>query len=252
MIRKRLLVALVGLSASGAAAQPPIPESEPVIAVVGAAEVSRAADWYDLTVSLRGDGATQLDALRALSAAQDAMRQGVGGLEGVTRAEIRTREARLTETYSPECERESRDRESRRPRDQCRPTGFIASTDSVVRIRPANRAGAALSLAGQRGAVAVRTEEAGVDDPAALRQAAVEAAVAAARRQAEAAARAGGVALGPVLRVIDSQARTVSRIDEVDAVVVTGSRVRAAVSLTLDPPPVTETARVTVVFRIGR
>ncbi len=230
----------------------PVEFDKPVIAVSGVGRAVRAADWFDITVSLRGSGPTQLEALRALSNAQASVRSGLAALNGVQRLEVRAGDASVVETFTVECER-NRDRERTSAQAPCAPTGFAAYASSRFRVRPADRAGEALSLAAERGAVGTRTQDVGVDDPQALRLLAVAAAVQAARAQAEAVARASGVTLGPILRVVDSEARIgLGADDEVEGVVVTGSRVRPAVTLSVDPPPVTQEARVSVVFQIGR
>lgn len=232
----------------------PVEFDKPVIAVSGVGRAVRAADWFDITVSLRGSGPTQLEALRALSNAQASVRSGLAALNGVQRLEVRAGEASVVETFTVECERNrDRDRERTSAQGPCAPTGFAAYASSRFRVRPADRAGEALSLAAERGAVGTRTQDVGVDDPQALRLLAAAAAVQAARAQAEAVARASGVTLGPILRVVDSEARIgLGADDEVEGVVVTGSRVRPAVTLSVDPPPVTQEARVSVVFQIGR
>ncbi len=203
-------------------------------------------------MSLRGTGQTQVEALRGLAATLGAVRDGIAAVDGVAGLEVRSGQASVVQTFTVQCE-QSRDRERTGLQGECAPTGFAASSTSRFRVRPAARAGDVLSVAAERGAVAARTEEVGLDDPGALRAAAVEAAVREARAQAEAMARATGVRLGPVLRVIDGNARLdLGDISEVDSVVVTGSRIRAAVTLAVEPPPVTQEARVSVVFAIAR
>ena len=255
-MRPLLPLLLILAAATPAAAQTPstAPEfAHPVIVVTGAGRASRPADYAEMTVSFRGDGATQLDALRALTAVQERVSQGVSRLEGVRRHQVRSGASYVRESFPPDCERlVNGDRV--RPRGDCAPTGFVASLSDVVRVWPAERVGAAMSIAAERGAVAVGLGDSGVDDPAALRRLAVDQAVRQARSQAEAIARASGVALGSLERIVDPEARygatSVDYLPEIPPL--SGSRVVPAVALNVSPPPIRQDVRVTVVFRIGR
>lgn len=192
-----------------------------------------------------------MEALRTLKAQQDRVTEGVAAVEGVSRLNVHNPATHVVETYSPQCEGGVRDRA--RPAGECAPTGYVAYVSARMKVWPAERVGQAVSIAAERGAIGVRLEESGLDDPQALRREAVAGAVREARLQAEAVAKASGVVLGPLERVVDPDARaSLAPTDNVESVVVTGSRIRPAVSLNVTPQPVMFDARVTAVFRIGR
>lgn len=117
---------------------------------------------------------------------------------------------------------------------------------------PAERAGDAISLASELGATTARLDDYSLSDPEALLAEANRAAFADAQTQAERLSEASGRRLVRILRIQDPTApRLGSEADtEINEVVVTGSRIRSAVSIAVAPEPVETTARVFVVFEI--
>ena len=253
-MRGALLLPLAFLLAGPAAAQVRNGDFDvPVIIASGVGQVERPADWYDFHASLNGQGRTQVEALRSLKAAQDAVEASLREMAGLRAVRLETRGASVAQTWSADCQRRYDNERDRAASGDCRPTGYSAYAGTTVRVWPAERAGSAMSLAAERGAREVRLEDSGVDAPETLRRAAIEAAVRDARAQAEAAARGSGATLGPLLRVADPTARTsIEGGSEVESVVVTGSRIRPSVEINVAPPPVRETARISAVFQIGR
>lgn len=226
----------------------------PLVAVVGRGEAEREAEYGVIRVDLSGEGNVQIEALGELESARAQMIDSLTRLEGADVAIRRTDDVRIERVFGPECEAE--DYNPQRSEGACEPRGYVASLDLLIEVRPAAMAGQALSLAAEMGATRVSADSFGIDDLTGLRNQAARAAFENARDQAELLAGAGGQRIGPIVRIQDSAARggpSLSGLideDEVADVVVTGSRVRPAVTLAVSPEPVTVQVNLTVVFEL--
>ncbi len=234
------------LTATPALAQQEI-TSRPSIVVVGEGRAERAPDTFRVTADVEGRGATQVDAVRALSEARERVGEGLERLAGLERARVTTGSPQVEPTHDPECGRERYNDSA-----NCPITGYRAAMNLTLEGAPVERAGDAVSLAAERGARNARLEAAILADDRELQAEANAAAFADARRQADALAQASGQRIVRVLRVQDPGARSfgAAGIDAVQEVVVTGSRVRPSVPLNVAPPPARIDARLTVVFEI--
>jgi uncharacterized protein len=232
--------ALVASTAVGQTATPPA-----TIVVQGQGRAERAPDAFFIAGSLRGDGADQLAALRALAEAQASLNDGLTRLDGLTGARLRTDSVSVEPVYSGSCRREHSDREG------CSVSGYVASARFQFKGAPASLAGNAVSLAAEFGARDVATNGVDVEDRATLRSEANRLAFADASAQAEALAQASGRRIVRILRVQDANARdTDYDSGEADEIVVTGSRIRPTVAIAVDQPPVVIEARLNIVFEI--
>ena len=140
-----------------------------------------------------------------------------------------------------------------REESDCPVIAYRAQMEINLEASPISRAGDAVSLAAELGAVNAGITGFKLSDTAALRQEADSAAFADARRQADILAAASGQRIVRVLRLQDPDARAIQvNRDEssVDEIVVTGARVRPRVQLNVAPPPVREESRLTVFFEI--
>jgi len=216
--------------------------------VTGTGHAEEAPDTFVLKASIEGRGADRLSALRELNASQGRIMENLPKLEGLSRARITTGDLGVSPVRSADCSvTYGRDESA------CPIVGYRAIMPITLSGSPAERAGDALSLAAELGADGASLESYELADMAGLREAANRNAFADARRQAETLASASGQRLGRVLRVSDANARMYGApagLVSVEEVVVTGSRVRGSVPITVAPSPVTAQSNIAVVFEI--
>lgn len=241
-----LAACAAALTATPALAQQEI-TSRPSIVVVGEGSAERAPDTFRVTADVEGRGATQVEAVRALSEARERVGEGLERLAGLERARVATGSPQVQPTHDPDCGRERYG-----DTENCPITGYRAAMNLTLEGAPVERAGDAVSLAAERGARNARLDSTTLADDRALQAEANAAAFADARRQADALAQASGQRIVRVLRVQDPGARPfgVAGIESVQDIVVTGSRIQASVPLNVAPPPARIDARLTVVFEI--
>lgn len=228
--------------------------NRPTIVVTGNGEVEVQPDQFTVNISVEGRGPTQVDALRALATAQGRMIDTLPRLQGLTDAQVTTGDIAIEPNPEPTCGVSEYDRDTA----DCPIIGYSVGSALTFTGSPAERAGDAISLASELGAVRARLDDYALIDMRALQDAANRAAFADAERQAQMLATASGRRIVRILRIQDPSARVVDVLaqlpagsSDLDEVVVTGSRIQsAAVSIAVAPKPVSATARVTVVFEI--
>lgn len=249
MRRFALAACLAALAAPALAAE----VQPPTIAVVGNGRAERLADYALLNFTLRGEGATAPQAVKALADAQAKLDVSLPKLLGKPSAETRSATLQIREVRAKGCENRSYPLPTA---GDCAVVGIIATQGFQVRIAPATRAGDAASLVAQIGGADVNVANGGVNDEKALNDAAMREAVADAKRQAELLAAAAGVKLGSLIRVQDGQA---------NPIVVSASSfaappppppppippVQLSSPLNYAPQPIVRTARVMVTYGIG-
>ena len=248
-----LAAALVVLG--GPAAGQPAPQRN-VIIVAGVGYARRAPDFVILTYDARGEARTAGAALAAAAKMRSELDEALHSLAGASAVAIRNASVSTSEVRGKSCKSDE-DSFDDRPvlsTGDCAVIGFVTTLAVEARIWPANRAGDAASLVTQIGAKDVELSSWGLDKEELLSDAAAEAAVADARRQAAALARGGGVVLGEILQISDSSPGA-----GVEEIVVTASRRGSgggaqvpAIPLDIAPTPVTRSAKATVTFAIGR
>jgi uncharacterized protein YggE len=96
---------------------------------------------------------------------------------------------------------------SQGPPDPTRISGYRGSASVVAQVQDASQVGALLDGAVQAGATSVQGLSYGIKDESALRRQAMQAAIAAARPEAEAAASAAGLTLQGVRAIVEQPSR---------------------------------------------
>lgn len=247
MIRYCAAVAVSMMLAIPAAAQDS--GARPSITVIGRGHVETPADTFRIAAELEGRGSSQVEALRALAAAQ----AGVGDVEkldGLVKARLTTGAPSLSPTFDPQCGGTGYSRDT----DDCPVVGYVASISLTLEAGPVARAGDALSLASERGARNASVQSFYLADDAGEAAAAQRAAFADARRQAEGLAAASNQRIVRLLRLEDPSAEEYApvrlQLREVNDIIVTARRLQPTVSLNVAPPPVRTEARVLAVFEI--
>ncbi len=261
------LVILGVFIASGAQAQviELTQTNQPSISVVGNGEASRPADYGTLRFFYRGEGKTQVDALRALTLLRARVEGGLNSLKGLSGIKIEPSTFNVLEVWAKGCDPAEGPVSigeyspgNQVPRSGCTVESYIATSRVSAEISPAEISGNATSLAAQLGAVNVSLEGGGVRDPAALDQSAAKAALANAQAKAEAIAAASGLRLGPILRIQDQRFGAGAVYKEYSDQAVRVGLVRAAallsptVGLDLPPPPIKREAQMSVLYSIER
>ncbi|NEX94109.1 SIMPL domain-containing protein [Caulobacter sp. 17J65-9] len=232
-----------------------------MIAVMGNGSVEHAPDYAALKFEVVGEAKSETEALKALATRRDGIESGLSRLADAKDVRFETGEFEVKRVLPPECDPgDSYDPKPRLSTGACAPIGFVAQLDVTVQFRPAGKVGDAASLAVQLGARGVELGVSGVDDPRAMREAAVKAAFEDARAQAELLATASGAKLGPVLSInrgVDGENLVVgyapalkaqARVLEDDG----AAPLSPDVALKLTATPVVESTSLAVVFRLIR
>lgn len=224
----------------------------PTIVVIGSGRAERPADYALLNFTLRGEGVTPPQAVKALSEAQAKLDASLPKLPGKPNTELRSSALQIREVRAKGCDNRGYPLPAS---GDCAVVGAIATQGFQVRVTPAARAGDTASLVAQIGGVDVNVSGGGVTDENTLEDAAMRDAVADAKRQAELLAAASGVKLGPVVRVQDNQAMPIMGYASVSRGDVAPPPpplpvppVQLSSPLNYTPQPVTRTARVMVTY----
>jgi uncharacterized protein len=200
-------IMLVGASASGAFAQSDasVHVGGPgTVAVMGFGSVEREAEKINVTAEARGRAPDAAAALKAAGEQRDkllSLADGVKAAESVSKTQTGVDVSPVLPVgcmpdtpYSPGGNHTGR----------CTPEGYDATIRLSFAVRPAKAAGALAALLIESGANNVSIDSNDLDDHPDLERAALAAAFADARAQAEQLAIAGGAHLGRVISVVHS------------------------------------------------
>jgi len=232
------------------------------VLVQGTASIERPAEWARLSMIVRGEGATQIEALRQVAATRELIEQGLLRIDGLDRARFETGNIDIVELRGPECRtRDSRGSFEVLTQGECAIVGAVATLQLTVTLSDASRVGEAAGYATQLGAKHVNLAGSGLFDNAGLREEALRAAVANARKEATAIAEAAGLRLGPLIQAQDADSFRVNTIGseqlELTATMTTDTLLGELpqiipVDLDLTVPPVKASARVTASFGLAK
>jgi uncharacterized protein YggE len=247
-----VLAMLVGGHAVPASAQPliQIPE-RPQLIVGGYGEVKTMPDLATITYTARGEGPTSDDAVRSMAAAETRISNAVHTIDGA--AQPQTSEIKVAAVRSDDCkEREYGPVEL--STGACAISGYVATQSATVRTGAVNDAGTMVGLISRVGAMDPTISSFDLRDPRPAQQQATAAALADAASKAAMIASAGHVQLGRILDIATAAQ------NQLQAIVVTGSRIAAnvppapppPVTVKLTPEPITTSANVTVTYAIGQ
>jgi uncharacterized protein YggE len=250
------LVLLVGLQAEIAAAQPVIqavPE-RPRIIVEGYGEVKTPPDLAVITYTVRGEGRTSDDAVRAMTLQGSQIEVALRKIDAP--AEPRTGDVRVMPVRSDDCKESDTDT-PQLSAGPCAILGYVATQSVTVRTSAVNDAGTMVGLVGRGGAFEARISNFDLRDPHPAQQRATDKALSDAETKATAIAGASHVKLGSILS-INANPRQGD-----DVISVTGNRRPAPlmdivaaplppVSVRVNPEPISTTSNVTVTYAIGQ
>lgn len=225
---------------------------QPKIIVDGYGEVKTAPDVATIGYTLRGEGRTSDEAVRAMVAAGDQIESALRSMDAAT--DPRTSEVKVSPARSSACKDRDYDREDDQlSNGACAVVGYVATQNVTVRTMGVKDAGTMVGLAARGGAFNVRIDSFDLSDPSAAKRQAIAESLVDAKAKAAAIAVGSHVSLGSVLSISASgQGRG-------QDIVVTGSRIPQpnVVSLTpvkvnLNAEQITTSATVTVTYAIGR
>lgn len=224
-MRKILITftSLAGSQAAWAAPQAgfqllPVPAR---IEVSGYGEVKYMPDVATIGYTIRGEGPTSDDAVRAMTASAARIQTAIRSIDAA--AEPKTDTVQITQVRSPDCKEQSYG-PPQLSVGACAIAGYVASQSLTLRISTVKDSGTVVGLIERGGGMNPRIESFGVRDSRPQQQQAINAAIADAASKAAAIAAASHVQLGPILNV-NSGPR-----NDAQQIVLTGTRVGA-------PPP---------------
>jgi uncharacterized protein YggE len=249
-----ILIALASLAAVQAA--PAAPQAGfqllPVPArmeVTGYGEVKYMPDIATIAYTIRGEGPTSDEAVRAMTAAAARIDAAVRGIDAAT--EPKTSDVKVAAVRSTDC----KDQEYGAPQlstGPCAIAGYVATQSVTLRTPAVKDAGTLVGLVGRAGGLNPRIESFAVRDSRPQQQQAIAAAFADAASKAAAIAATSHVQLGPILNI------TSERRNDAQQIIVSGSRISRVNSLPrVSPVPVnmvpqllTTNSYVTVIYAI--
>ncbi|HZV83661.1 MAG TPA: SIMPL domain-containing protein, partial [Brevundimonas sp.] len=109
--------------------------ARPVIVVQGRGVAQKAPDAFFIGGEIRGEGRDSVEALRALTATQARITDGLTDMEGLTRGAIRTDAVSVEPLFAADCV------PNRRESDACPVSGFTARMRFQFKGSPAASAG---------------------------------------------------------------------------------------------------------------
>lgn len=244
------------------------------IVVVGHGSIETAPDRATLMLTIRGEGRTPDAATSALAGRQKAVLSGLRSLD--PQLEVQTGSIAISEARAGNCDNGSGFTESHSDQDvahaldaaadaltdraqdssakgPCIVIGRVAEIEATVILNSVKDAGTAVGLAGRLGAREARVNAFGLRSEADASDRAVTAAIANARAQAQAIAKASGARLGSLISVSDVSDRggRVLRLYDVNQALAPAV-MPAPVVVDITPKPVETEARLIVTFAIER
>ena len=249
-MRKIVIAATLFAAVQGVARAQSAPD-QPKIIVDGYGEVKTPPDVATITYTLRGEGSTSDDAVRAMVASGQRIESALKNLDpGI---EPKTREVRVSPAKGQTCEGERYDADEKLSKGPCAITGYIANQSITIRTAAVKDSGTMVGLAAKGGAYEVRISNFDLADPRSAKAQAISAALADAQVKAGALARGSHLTLGPIMTI-----STVGMQGSQD-IVITGSRIPAPnagfttpVTVNLNAEQITTSATVAVTFAIAR
>jgi hypothetical protein len=252
------LALLAGTQAGSASAQPVIqavPE-RPRIIVDGYGEVKTPPDLAIITYTVRGEGVTSDNAVRAMTAQGARIEIALHKID--TSAEPLTGDVKITPVRSDDC-KETDYGSPQLSTGPCGILGYVATQSVTIRTSAVNDAGTMVGLVGRGGAFNARINSFDLRDPHLAQQQATNTALSDAATKATAIAAASHVVLGSILSIntaprqageeiiLTGSRRPISEMDMANA-----PAPPPAVPVRINPEPITTNANVTVTYAIDR
>lgn len=207
------LAVLAGGQPVSAFAQPiPTVPARSTIVVDGYGEVRTTPDIATISYTLRGEGATSDEAVRAMVAAGARIGDALRGVD--VAAEPRTSKVEVSPAKGSNCKDEDYDSGVQLSKGACAIVGFIATQTVTIQTTGINDAGTMVGLAGRGGAYNARINDFDLSDPAAAaaKKQALTAALMNAQAKAFAIAAGTHLTIGQILNVTTGDRGAVTTI----------------------------------------
>ncbi|MBY0423606.1 MAG: SIMPL domain-containing protein [Parvularculaceae bacterium] len=222
-------------------------EKQSFIRIKGRAEIERTPDNVTIVATIRGRGTTREASLAAGAAALKKIQSTAPALKGLKKVRLTSTDANVSTTRGRDCDEYN-------VRADCPLVGYLTSFKLTLVASPAAVAGPAFSLLSELGAEEVEVVEYGLDDPEAVREAAVKAAVEDARRKAEVIAAASGATITKLASANfgtdDYDSDVVPELEPSNESAPRYMLVSPKIEVTLAPAPIKTTVEVTAAFEI--
>lgn len=250
----------IAFAFAGAAAAPLSAQSiqttqeRPSIIVDGHAEVKSMPDVATISYTLRGEGQTSDDAVRAMVAMGNRIQAALQGVDAA--AEPHSDKVQVTPVKPGDCKEMQEETSLQISTGSCAIVGYVATQDVTVKTADIKDVGTLVGLAGRGGAYDAELRSFDLQDPNPAHRQAIKAALADAQAKAEVIAASGHLTLGPILRV-STPGGVIDRISAEDIGSlrrVPGVEMNAPppVAVNVTPEPITTSENVSVSYAIGR
>jgi uncharacterized protein YggE len=228
--------------------------ARPRIVVTGFGEVKTTPDVATISYTIRGEGPSSDDAVRAMTMTGSKIKTALRAIDAA--ADPTTSEVRVAAVKNDNC----RDQGYGNPQlsiGVCAIVGYVATQSVTLRTLSVKDAGTMVGLAGRAGALTPRINGFNLRDSHVAQQQAIMAALADAATKAAAIAAASHVQLGPILSI------TSGPRNDAQQIIVSGTRVLSnelpmvappppPVPVEVKPEPLTTTSYVAVTYAIGQ
>lgn len=222
------------------------------ITVDGTGRVMTMPDVATISYTLRGEGVTSDEALRAMVASGQRIEAALRSIDSAV--EPRSNKVDISPARAGNWDSDY-DSSEQLSKGVCAIVGYVASQNVTVDTADVKDAGTMVGLAGRGGASDASIDGFSLNDTRPARSQALAAALVDAQAKAAAIAAGGHLTLGPIIHVstISPAVETLSQQE----IMVTGRRAAYAnalppVPVNLKPEPITTTANVTVTYAIGQ
>lgn len=261
-MRPALLLLLVAAPTT-AWAQPRPDIMPPGITVSGSATIKTAPDMATISFALRGEGATPDAASTDLAARQRAVTGGLARLD--PHVQINTGSVSTSEVRKGDCADApasaraemalalSDNEFDELKKGPCRITGYVAGIEATAELASVKDAGTAIGLAQRLGASSASLDGFALRDPDAATHAAVDAAIADARAQAEALAKGAGARLGRLVSILGAPDRepAMQALNVYDVPSPPAEVMAPPVVIDVTPKPIETSAHIVLVYALA-
>jgi uncharacterized protein YggE len=248
----RVMLAGIFASTIAASAVAQTPGQQPSIIVDGYGEVKTMPDVATISYTLRGEGRSSDEAVKAMVAMGARIEASLRSVDPA--AEQRTSKVEISGIKKPDCKERDYGPEQLSTGD-CAIVGYVATQAVTIKTAKVTEAGTLVGLAARDGSYDAGVSSFGLQDPRTARQQAIGIAIQDAASKAAAVAAGSRLTLGPIVTV------STSGRPQGQEIVVTGNRLPQAnlsvavpppVNVKLTPEPIVTTANVTVTYAIAR
>jgi len=225
----------------------------PKILVDGYGEVQTMPDLAVISYSVRGEGATSDEAVRAMTVTAARIEGSLHRIDAAARPT--TGGVRVSPVKSSACKDRQYDSDDEQlSKGACAIVGYVATQSVELRTGDVKDAGTMVGLAGRGGAINAQLSRWDLNDPRDAKRRAIAAALSDAQGKAAAVAAGTHVGLGPILTIATTNRDAVRTEDLINSLPQSyGAAERdEPVPVKLIPEPITTSATVTVSYAIAR